>query len=178
MRVDDFRTHALPADAFGSRPLIAASSLTRVNPRVSVAYVLHDAPDARFGSTRVHGSFGTGIREPSGFELAFTDNPRLKPERSVSFDLGVEQRAFGNRAVFDATYFYNRFEDQIVTLGGSLANLSSFTSDNLGNSRAQGMEFSFRLQPVRSCRGPGRASSHRAVTMRRWVTTRSSACRS
>ena len=112
--------------------------------------VAHDAPDARFGSTRVHGSFGTGIREPSGFELAFTDNPRLKPERSVSFDLGVEQRAFGNRAVFDATYFYNRFEDQIVTLGGSLANLSSFTSDNLGNSRAQGMEFSFRLQPVRS----------------------------
>jgi outer membrane receptor protein involved in Fe transport len=98
----------------------------------------------------VHGSFGTGIREPSGFELAFTDNPRLKPERSVSFDFGVEQRAFSNRAVVDATYFYNRFEDQIVVLGGSLANLSSFTSDNLGNSRAQGLELSFRLQPVRS----------------------------
>ncbi|MGE5326545.1 MAG: TonB-dependent receptor [Deltaproteobacteria bacterium] len=150
LRLDDFRTHTLPPDAFGSRPRIAASSLTRVNPRVSVAYVAHDAPDSRLGSTRVHGSFGTGIREPSGFELALTDNPRLKPERSVSFDLGVEQRAFGNRAVFDATYFYNRFEDQIVTLGGSLANLSLFTSDNLGNSRAQGMEFSFRLQPVRS----------------------------
>ncbi len=149
LRVDDFHTHELPPDAFGTRPLIPASSLTKVNPRVSVAYMAHDAGSV-LGSTRLHGSFGTGIREPNGFELAFTDNPRLKPERSVSFDFGVEQRLFDNRAVLDATYFYNRFEDQIVVLGGSLANLSTFTSDNLGNSRAQGLEFSFRLQPVRS----------------------------
>ncbi len=149
LRVDDFRTHELPADAFGTRPLIPANSLTKVNPRISLAYMLRDA-GSRLGATRLHGSFGTGIRAPNGFELAFTDNPRLKPERSVSFDFGIEQRALSNRAVVDATYFYNRFEDEIVVLGGSLANLSSFTSDNLGNSRAQGLELSFRLQPIRS----------------------------
>src|SRR5208282_3558697 len=33
---------------------------------------------------------------------------------------------------------------------GSLTNLSSFTSDNLGNSRAQGAEVSFRVHPIRS----------------------------
>jgi outer membrane receptor protein involved in Fe transport len=151
LRADHFCTHALPADAFGSRPLIPSSSLTKVDPRVSVAYMLRQSgADSRLGQTRLHGSFGTGIREPNGFELAFTDNPSLKPERNVSFDFGVEQRAFASRAVFDATYFYNRFEDQIVVLGGSLANLSTFTSANLGNSRAQGLELSLRVQPLRS----------------------------
>lgn len=149
LRVDNFQTRGLPPDAFGTRPLIPSSSLTKADPRISLAYMLRDA-GSRLGATRLHGSFGTGIREPSGFELAFTDNPRLKPERNVSYDFGVEQRGFGNRAVLDATYFYNRFEDQIVVLGESLTNLSTFTSDNLGNSRAQGLELSFRTQPVRS----------------------------
>jgi outer membrane receptor protein involved in Fe transport len=98
----------------------------------------------------LHGSFGTGIRAPNGFDLAFTNNPRLKPERSVSFDSGIEQRWLSDRAVLDVTYFYNRFEDQIVSLGGSLANLSSFRTDNLANARAQGMELSFRLRPIRA----------------------------
>ncbi|HET7840885.1 MAG TPA: TonB-dependent receptor [Terriglobia bacterium] len=156
LRVDDFHTHELPPDAFGTRPLIPAHSLTKANPRISVAYLVRDAgSDSQFGSTRLHSSFGTGIRQPNGFELAFTNNPRLKPEKSISFDFGVEQSAFDNRAVLDATYFYNRFEDQIVVLGGSLTNLSTFTSDNLGNSRARGLELSFRLQPVRSVRLSG-----------------------
>ena len=46
--------------------------------------------------------------------------------------------------------FNNHFKDQIVTLGGSLTNLSSFTSGNLGNSRAQGVEISFQVHPIRS----------------------------
>ncbi len=151
VRLDDIRTRRLPPDAFGSRPLVPANSLAKVNPRVSVAFLAHEgAAGSRLGTTRAHGSFGTGIRSPNGFELAFTNNPRLKPERSVSFDSGIEQRLFGDRAVLDVTYFYNRFEDQIVVLGGSLTNLSSFVSDNLGNARGQGMEFSFRLRPTRS----------------------------
>jgi vitamin B12 transporter len=50
----------------------------------------------------------------------------------------------------DVTYFENHFHDQIVTLGGSLTNLSSFASGNLGNSRAQGAEISFQVHPIRS----------------------------
>ena len=151
VRVDDIRTHELPPDAFGSRPLLPATSVLKVNPRVSAAYLARGSDGGGWlGSTRLHGSFGTGIRAPDGFELAFTNNPSLKPERSVSFDLGAEQRFFGNRAVLDVTYFLNRFEDQIVVLGGSLRNLSTFTSDNLANSRAQGVEVSFRIQPIRS----------------------------
>ena len=87
---------------------------------------------------------------PDGFNLAFTDNPKLKPETSISFDVGFEQRFFQGKAVLDITYFENHFHDQIVTLGGSLTNLSSFSSGNLGNSRAQGAEISFQVHPIRS----------------------------
>jgi len=151
VRVDDIRTHQLAPDAFGKRPLLPADSITRANPRLSATYLAREGPGAgRWGATRLHGSFGTGIRAPSGFELAFTNNPRLKPERSLSFDAGVEQRFLEDRAVLDVTYFSNRFKDQIVVLGGSLRNLSSFISDNLANARARGVEISVRLRPLRS----------------------------
>ncbi|MBI1982627.1 MAG: TonB-dependent receptor, partial [Acidobacteria bacterium] len=146
VRVDDIRTRELPPGGFGIRPLLPETSVTKVNPRVSAAFLARQTGNG-LGATRLHGSFGTGIRPPNGFELAFTDNPNLKPERSVSFDAGIEQRFFDDRAVLDATYFFNRYEDLIVVLGGSLANLSSFLSDNLANSRAQGAEFSFRIRP-------------------------------
>ncbi len=148
LRVDQIRTHELPPGGFGIRPLLPETSVHKVSPRASAAFLARQAdPGARLGATRLHGSFGTGIRAPSGFELAFTDNPGLNPERSLSFDAGVEQRFFGDRAAFDATYFFNRYKDLIVVLGASLANLSSFLSDNLANSRAQGMEISFRFRP-------------------------------
>jgi outer membrane cobalamin receptor len=151
LRVDDLRTNALPPDAFGSRPFLPANAVVKINPRVAVAYLLRTSKTGSWlGASRLHGSFGTGIRAPGGFDLAFTNNPKLKPEKSVSFDAGIEQRLINDRAVFDITYFYNRFKDQIVVLGGNLQNLSTFTSDNLANSRAQGVETSLRLRPFRS----------------------------
>jgi outer membrane receptor protein involved in Fe transport len=154
LRLDDLSTHSLPPGYYGSRPFIPSSSVTKLNPRVSVAYMARESDSASWlGLTRLHGSFGTGIRAPNGYELAFTDNPHLKPEKSISFDSGIEQRFFDGRALLDLTYFYSKFEDQIVTLGGSL--LSTFISDNLGNSRAQGLEASFRLRPTRSLQMSG-----------------------
>lgn len=151
LRVDSFRTRELPPGGFGLRPLLPESSVVKVNPRLSVAFLAReDDGGGSFGGTRLHGAFGTGIRAPNGFEMAFTNNPKLKPEKSVSFDSGVEQSFFGQRAVLDVTYFFNRFEDQIVVLGSSLRNLSNFRSDNLANSRAHGIEISMRLRPTRS----------------------------
>jgi outer membrane cobalamin receptor len=151
LRLDDLRTDALPPDAFGSRPFLPASPVVKINPRIAVAYLLRGSNSASpIGASRLHGSFGTGIRAPNGFDLAFTNNPKLKPEKSISFDSGIEQRFFNDLAVFDVTYFYNRFRDQIVVLGGNLQNLSTFSSDNLANSRAEGLETSLRLRPFRS----------------------------
>ena len=151
LRVDDIRTGQLPAQE-GVRPFLPESSIVKVNPRVAIAYLAHESakPSSGWGTTRLHGSFGTGIRPPDGFELAFTDNPRLKPEESVSFDLGLEQRFLDDRLIGDVTYFFNRFRNQIVTVGGSLTSLSSFMSDNLANSQAQGVEVSMSARPLRS----------------------------
>ena len=151
VRVDSIFTGALAADEVDAgRPYIPASSVTQVNPRIAVAFMVRDSGAGVFGLTRIHGSFGTGIRPPDGFELGFTDNPALKPERSISGDAGVEQQLFGGKAALDVTYFYNYFTDQIVTLGGSLSNLSTFTSANLASSRAYGIESSIRVHPIRS----------------------------
>jgi outer membrane receptor protein involved in Fe transport len=140
LRAEFFRTAAIPTDGY-SRPAFPESNISRVNPKLSAAYVAG-------AGTRLHASFGMGLRPPSGFELAFTNNPALKPERTRSVDAGVEQR-FGNLLTLDATYFYNRYYDLIVTLGGSLTTLSHYKSANLANSQAQGAEFSARLRPAR-----------------------------
>ncbi len=140
MRAEFFRTAAIPGDGY-SRPLFPQSNISRVNPKLSAAY-------AAKGGTRLHASFGMGLRPPSGFELAFTNNPGLRPERTRSFDAGISQTV-GKMLQVDATYFYNRYYDLIVTLGGSLSTLSHYKSDNLANSRAQGAEFSARLRPAR-----------------------------
>ena len=139
VRAEFFRTASIPTDGY-TRPFFPQSNISRVNPKLAAAYVA--------GGARLHASFGMGLRPPSGFDLAFTDNPALKPERTRSFDAGVE-RKFGNLLTLDTTYFYNRYYDLIVTLGGSLAGLSHYQSANLANSRAQGAEFSARLRPAR-----------------------------
>jgi len=140
LRAEFFRTADIPGDGF-SRPPFPENNISRVNPKLSAAYVAG-------GGTRFHGSFGMGLRPPSGFELAFTNNPALKPERTRSLDAGVEHK-FGNLLTVDGTYFYNHYYDLIVTLGGSLATLSHYKSGNLANSQAQGAEFSARLRPAR-----------------------------
>lgn len=149
-RVDVIQTGSLAADEVDAgRPFTPASSVTQVNPRISVAYFARQTDGGLVGITRIHSTFGTGIRPPDGFELGFTDNPQLKPERSISADAGVEQRFFNDRAVFDVTYFYNYFRDQIITTG-ELPILTSFSSENIARSRAYGLETSMRLRPLRS----------------------------
>ncbi|MBZ5535670.1 MAG: TonB-dependent receptor [Acidobacteriia bacterium] len=148
VRIENFRTEDILAVPFSHDQNFPASSIVSTNPRVSAAYFIRPGSmDHAFSYVRLHGSAGTGIRAPNGFELAFTSNPRLRPERSLSFDTGAEVSLWNSRALFDVTYFYNRFEDQIVTLTGDLRQLSTFSSDNLGNARAQGMEVSVTMQP-------------------------------
>jgi outer membrane receptor protein involved in Fe transport len=139
-RAEFLRTAAIPTDGW-ARPFSPAQTLAVVNPKIAAAYVL--------GPTRFHSSFGTGMRPPDGFDLAYTDNPNLKPERTRSFDAGIERRLFRDWLSLDATYFYSRYYDLIVLLGGDLARLSRWESDNIANSKAEGAELTARLRPAR-----------------------------
>jgi outer membrane receptor protein involved in Fe transport len=139
VRGDVFQTLAIPTDGY-SHPNFPENTISKVNSKASMAYILGQG-------ARLHVSGGTGIRPPAGFDLAFTTNPALKPERTASVDAGISQKLFKNLLLLDATYFYNRYYNLIVSLGGSLTALSHFTTDNLANSRSQGAEFSASLRP-------------------------------
>jgi outer membrane receptor protein involved in Fe transport len=75
--------------------------------------------DAIFGATRLKGSFGTGIKEPTldeafGPSLFALGNPSLDPERTISFDTTLVQEFLRRRLSVEVTYFDNRFRDLIT----------------------------------------------------------------
>jgi len=119
----------------------ADDSLVSVNPKVAVAWVVSPAlPGSGAGAwTRLRASAGTGIRPPDVFEIAFTDNPALKPERSRSIEVGVTQALAGGAVHLDAAGFFNRYDDLIISVG-SLRDVSRYRTDNVSNARARGAE--------------------------------------
>ncbi|MBI2833141.1 MAG: TonB-dependent receptor [Acidobacteria bacterium] len=140
VRAEHIRRKAMAPDAFGLRPALGADGIVSINPKLSASYLLRRTGDA--GWTRLRANAGTGIRSPDALEIAFTDNPGLKPERSRSFDAGV-QHVFANGAVaVEATTFVNRFDDLIVAVGRSLKDASRYRTDNIANARARGLEVS------------------------------------
>ena len=101
-------------------------------PRVSLAfYPVRPRSTGLFNGTKLKFNYGQGIKEPSIFDqtnslfdlLSALPNgqqlisqfgvPSIGPERSRSFDFGFEQSLWNGRAKFNATFFHNRFTDQI-----------------------------------------------------------------
>ncbi len=144
IRVEQIHRGTLEADphAFTPRPNLAANTIISTNPKLSVTYFLRQPSDGAQSWTRVGITAGTGIRTPNAFEIAFTDNPDLKPERSRSVSIGIQQTLVNGALVFEANNFYNDYDDLIVSVGPALANLSQFRTDNIANARAQGIEIS------------------------------------
>lgn len=152
VRTERLERDALPANDLGfpPRPAFPRDVEASVNPRLGASVLLAE-PSTRSGAwTRAHASAATGIRAPDTFEIAFTDNPALAPERSRSYDAGIEQGLFDGRLVFDLTWFENHYDDLIVTVGSTLAGTSRYTSDNIANARARGLEASWQARPVAS----------------------------
>jgi vitamin B12 transporter len=91
--------------------------------------------------TRLRGSAGTGFRAPTFNDLFFPDfgNPDLLPERSRSWDVGVDQNLWQNRIRLKLSYFATNFSDAIVCcvplptapFGGPV---------NAGRARSKGVE--------------------------------------
>ncbi|MEL6876920.1 MAG: TonB-dependent receptor, partial [Pseudomonadota bacterium] len=70
--------------------------------------------------TRIRAAAGTGIKNPGFFELfgffdgQFIGNEDLQPEKSTSWEIGIDQTLFGN-ATLSATYFNAELDDEIFT---------------------------------------------------------------
>ena len=141
LRLEHITRDAVEANVgpFSSRPAFPDQTVDSLNPKIAVSYLMKAGGD-RGASTRIHASGGTGIRPPDAFEIAFTDNPNLKPERSRSIDVGVEQQVVGGAYSIAATGFFNRYDDLIITIARALQNASRYKSDNISNARARGLE--------------------------------------
>ena len=128
LRVDDIRRNA-----FGPMP---ADDVVSVNPKAAIAWVVN--PDGAH-VTKIRASAGTGIRPPGAFDIAFTDNPSLKPERSRSAEAGIETTFADGLAAVEAVAFFNQYDDLIVAVG-SFRESSRYMTDNISNARARGAE--------------------------------------
>ncbi len=136
----------------------------KANPKIAVSYIARRYRDGAIGATRLSASFGTGIKEPSLTEafspsIFFLGNPSLKPERAISYDVGIRQELFKRRAALEAVYFDNRFRNQIifvfdpVTFGAvQLADGRLTNFINQDRATARGIELSAVFQPLAKIR--------------------------
>lgn len=114
-----------------------------VNPKASSSYII-DQTD-----TRIRGSFGRGFRSPSILELDFPifGNPNLDPERSTSYEAGIDQWLFSKSIMVGATYFHIFIED-LIQIGPTGV-------DNIGEATSRGVELEASLKPFNSLRLSG-----------------------
>ena len=121
-----------------------------VIPRSSIAYLLRQASGV-LGVTKLKFNFGLGIKEPDFTESFspspfFLGNPNLRPERARSFDFGIEQRLWNNRARLEINWFDNRFKNLIEFIATS-PTTGSFT--NIDSTKAQGAELIVETAPLK-----------------------------
>ena len=113
--------------------------------RVQASYTLP-------GATRLHGAWGTGVKNPGYFELyGYTDgryigNPDLRPEESVGWEIGVEQR-LGALGHVGAIVFDSRLEDEIVTTYPAPAFVAT-PANRAERSSQNGIETYLRARPL------------------------------
>lgn len=101
---------------------------------------------------RLHGSAGTGIVNPSYFELfanttfgstRYLGNANLQSEENRSFDIGVEVPFLQGRGLVDVTYFDETLTSEIESY---LVNATTFSYRNqVGDSDRQGIELAASL---------------------------------
>lgn len=127
----------------------------------SVAYLF------RSSGTKVRAHIGNGYRAPSLYERFGTSfdsffgysiygDPRLKPDRSIAVDAGIDQTLYKNRLRASATYFYTHLQQVIIF---DFSGLIDFATDpfgrfggylNTNGGIARGAELSLTATPTRS----------------------------
>jgi vitamin B12 transporter len=104
------------------------------SPRATISWL---SPDSLW---KLRASGGSAFRAPTVGELyyPFGGNPALKPERSVSWELGAERYVGGG--VAEVSLFWNDLRDLIVYDFATATNL------NIGRARTRGVELGWRQE--------------------------------
>jgi len=99
---------------------------------------VHDNNDVSFGTATLFSVSGT------------KNNANLKPERTKSYEAGLELSFLKNRLGLDATYYSTRSVDQILPVGVSTSTGYNFEFVNAGVIRNRGIELSLNATPVKT----------------------------
>ena len=98
-------------------------------------------------STKIRTTVGTGFKAPSLYQLFAPGtvwgpigNSALRPERSLGWDIGLEQPLFQGKLLASAGYFHNSFRDLI-----QFDYLQGYT--NVGRAETKGVEIELRAGP-------------------------------
>jgi vitamin B12 transporter len=120
----------------------------------------------RSSGTKLRAHVGNGYRAPSLFERFGTffgsfgfsvfGDPRLRPDRSIAVDAGLDQTFFKNRLRTSATYFYTRLQEVIIFDFSGVINPVTDPFGRFGGFRntnggiARGVEVSTTATPTRA----------------------------
>jgi vitamin B12 transporter len=154
-----------------------AAFKSAVTPRVSVAAYLHEATTGAVGATKLTFNAGKGIKAPALYQdqsslfvllqsaatVARAGVEPIGPERSTTFDVGVEQEFASGQARVRVSYFHNDFDDLIefvsrailprVGVSAEAAAAAGFGAYvNSQSFEAQGVETTFEAAVARSLR--------------------------
>ena len=101
---------------------------------------------------RVRGTAGSAFREPlfsENFSTGFvTGNPKLQPERSRSYDAGVDADLLGGKVRVSLTGFAQTFTNMIDYTGSTAA--CGYSYCNVASATANGIEAEVRAQLIES----------------------------
>jgi TonB-linked SusC/RagA family outer membrane protein len=153
---DDNNSYVYPAisGSFLFSNVVKANWLNLGKFRVNYAEVGNDADALQLNNTytRVSNFQGQPLYTNS-LLLPFRSinkNPELKPERTKSFEVGLEASMLDRRLGFDITYYKTNSVDQIVSAAVSSA--SSYTNGlvNGGNIENKGLELQLNGTPIKT----------------------------
>jgi vitamin B12 transporter len=95
--------------------------------------------------TKIRGSYGTGFRAPSLYQLYSNyGDTSLKPEGSKGYDAGIDQELLGGKVSVSLTYFHTEIDDMIEW------NWNTSKYYNIGEVRTEGWETVFSYRPTKN----------------------------
>jgi vitamin B12 transporter len=113
----------------------------------AVTYRLAPAFFIEATQTKFRATYGTAFKSPSLYQLyapgAFLGpigNAELNPEKSIGWDIGVEQQLLGGKVLLAVTYFYNDYKDLI-----DFDFLQGYI--NIGKAESKGTEILIQARP-------------------------------
>ncbi len=127
--------------------------------RASYAVIAHDAPAYRTLTYYYKASPGDGWTDGITFPFqgsnAFTlgntvGSNDLRPEKTTSYEFGIDLKFFNNRLGLDAAYYNNKGEDLLLSVDIARSTGYSSMFVNAGAMTNKGIELTFYANPVKT----------------------------